>query len=345
MSSASIMSSEIAEQADAIDATLARLSQSRSAVQNFFAGAQSVLFMARGTSDNVADYGQYLLSTKSGILANSGSPSIATAFNAQINLSGHVVIGISQSGSTSEIVQSLAWAKRSGAKTLALTNVANSPITQSADLTLLTHAGSERAVPATKSFSSAMAAMAWIASSLSNGSLDAELAQLSERVRTALAHSINFDEVERAIGSARTLVVAGRGYGQSVAREIALKFKECALINASGLSFADLRHGPVAVFSEGFPLISLGLTAASPLLSGLHDLQRAAHQAGAPIINIGGVSGEGIPVHNISLPETSDELLPILQVIPGQKIAERIARSRGFNPDQPRGLNKVTQTV
>ena len=83
MSSASIMSSEIAEQADAIDATLARLSQSRSAVQNFFAGAQSVLFMARGTSDNVADYGQYLLSTKSGILANSGSPSIATAFNAQ----------------------------------------------------------------------------------------------------------------------------------------------------------------------------------------------------------------------------------------------------------------------
>jgi len=141
------------------------------------------------------------------------------------------------------------------------------------------------------------------------------------------------------------LVVSGRGFGQSVAREIALKLKECALINASGLSFADLRHGPVVVFSQGFPLISLGLSNTSPLLTGLHDLQRAAHQAGAPIINIGGVSAPGIPVHQIPLPELSDELLPILQVIPGQKIAERIAITRGFNPDTPRGLNKVTQTV
>jgi glucosamine--fructose-6-phosphate aminotransferase (isomerizing) len=141
------------------------------------------------------------------------------------------------------------------------------------------------------------------------------------------------------------LVVSGRGYGQSVAREIALKLKECALINASGLSFADLRHGPVAVFSQGFPLISLGLSERSPLLSGLHDLQRAAHQAGAPIINIGGVSAAGVPVHHLQLPNISDELLPILQVIPGQRLAERIARTRGFNPDQPRGLNKVTQTI
>jgi glucosamine--fructose-6-phosphate aminotransferase (isomerizing) len=81
------------------------------------------------------------------------------------------------------------------------------------------------------------------------------------------------------------------------------------------------------------------------LLSGLHDLQRAAHQAGAPIINIGGVSAVGVPVHHLQLPNISDELLPILQVIPGQKLAERIARTRGFNPDQPRGLNKVTQTI
>jgi len=341
----SIMSSEINEQADALSATLAALERSRLEVEQLFNGAQSVLFMARGTSDHVADYGQYVLSTRAGVLAASGSPSLATAFDAKVNLSHHVVIGISQSGSTSEIVESLAWAKRLGAKTVALTNVANSPLTQGADLTLLTHAGVERAVPATKTFSSAMAAMAWVASSLSSGSLDSELSRLPDLVREVLAAPLHLGEIESAIGSAHTLVVSGRGFGQSVAREIALKLKECALINASGLSFADLRHGPVAVFSQGFPLISLGLSNTSPLLTGLHDLQRAAHQAGAPIINIGGVSAPGIPVHQIPLPELSDELLPILQVIPGQKIAERIAITRGFNPDTPRGLNKVTQTV
>ncbi|MBM3704106.1 MAG: SIS domain-containing protein [Actinobacteria bacterium] len=341
----SIMSSEINEQADALSATLAALERSRLEVEQLFNGAQSVLFMARGTSDHVADYGQYVLSTRAGVLAASGSPSLATAFDAKVNLSHHVVIGISQSGSTSEIVESLAWAKRLGAKTVALTNVANSPLTQGADLTLLTHAGVERAVPATKTFSSAMAAMAWVASSLSSGSLDSELSRLPDLVREVLAAPLHLGEIESAIGSAHTLVVSGRGFGQSVAREIALKLKECALINASGLSFADLRHGPVVVFSQGFPLISLGLSNTSPLLTGLHDLQRAAHQAGAPIINIGGVSAPGIPVHQIPLPELSDELLPILQVIPGQKIAERIAITRGFNPDTPRGLNKVTQTV
>lgn len=341
----SIMSSEINEQADAISATLANLRNSRLEVEQLFSGAQSVLFMARGTSDHVADYGQYLLSTKAGVLAASGSPSLATAFDAKVDLSHHVVIGISQSGSTAEIVESLAWAKRLGAKTLALTNLANSPITEGADLTLLTYAGVERAVPATKTFSSAMAAMAWVASSLSAGSLDDELSRLPDLAREVLAAPLHLGEIERAIGSAHTLVVSGRGFGQSVAREIALKLKECALINASGLSFADLRHGPVAVFSQGFPLISLGLSSTSPLLTGLHDLQRAAHQAGAPIINIGGVSAPGIPTHQIPLPELPDELLPILQVIPGQKIAERIAITRGFNPDEPRGLNKVTQTV
>lgn len=341
----SIMGSEINEQADAISATLSGLRQSRDEIAKLFHGAQGALFMARGTSDHVADYGQYLLSTRAGILATSGSPSLATAFNAQVDLSHHVVVGISQSGSTAEIVESLTWAKRSGAKTLALTNVANSPITQQADLTVLTHAGAERAVPATKTFSSAMAAMAWIASSLSAGELDRQLESLPELVRDVLAAPLHLSEIEGAIGSAHTLVVSGRGFGQSVAREIALKLKECALINASGLSFADLRHGPVAVFSQGFPLISLGLSNASPLLSGLHDLQRAAHQAGAAIINIGGVSAPGVPVHQIPLPEVSDEILPILQVIPGQKIAERIAIARGFNPDSPRGLNKVTQTV
>ena len=345
MSGTSVMSAEIQEQADAIAATLRSLQPSRSELCAFFDGTRSVLFMARGTSDNVADYGQYLISTRAGILASSGSPSLATAFAARVNLEGQIVIGISQSGATAEIVQSLEWAKRSGAKTLALTNVANSPITNVADLTLVTVAGMERAVPATKSFSSAMVAMAWIASSLSGGSLDEELAAIATQVRDVLAQPLDLAAIEALIGAANTLVVSGRGFGQSVAKEIALKLKECALINASGLSFADLRHGPVAVFSQGFPLISLGLSARSPLLSGLHDLQRAAHQAGAPIINIGGVSAQGVPVHAIALPELSDELLPILQVIPGQILAEYIARKRGFNPDQPRGLNKVTQTL
>ena len=115
----SIMSSEINQQAIAIETTLSELSSARADVQKLFQGASSVLFMARGTSDNVADYGQYLLSTKAGVLASSGSPSIATAFNAKVNLAGHLVIGISQSGSTAEIVESLQWAKRSGARTLA----------------------------------------------------------------------------------------------------------------------------------------------------------------------------------------------------------------------------------
>ena len=164
------MHAEIAEQPEALRRTFAALLPRMGELEALAAGTRQVLFIARGSSDNAAVYGQYLCSARAGRLATLAAPSLATAYHATLDLRGVLAVAISQSGATEEIVTTLAWARACGARTVAITNVPGSPLADAADLTLLTQAGPEQAVPATKTYTTQLAAVAVLTTALGRAS-------------------------------------------------------------------------------------------------------------------------------------------------------------------------------
>ncbi|MHB1472604.1 MAG: SIS domain-containing protein, partial [Dermatophilaceae bacterium] len=191
-----IMSREVAEQPAAITATLGALRPLRARIGQLAQKRQQILFVARGSSDNAAIYGRYLLEVHAGRTASLAAPSVATHYRRQLDLTGALVVAISQSGQTEEIVQTQDWARRCGAATIAVTNVAGSPLAQAADLALVTMAGPERAVPATKTFTTQLTAMAVLATALAPDpcALDADLDRVPEQIEKLIANRAGVDE-------------------------------------------------------------------------------------------------------------------------------------------------------
>ncbi|MGH8867600.1 MAG: SIS domain-containing protein [Actinomycetes bacterium] len=338
------MRAEIAEQPDAVARTLARLRPEMPELRRLVASCRHVLLLARGSSDNAAVYAQYACSTRGRRLATLGSPSLATAYRAEVDLHGVLAVGVSQSGATEEIVDALAWAARSGAATLAVTNDPASPLAARADLALVTDAGSERAVPATKTYTTQLTALAVLAEALAGedgtGRLDLVPPEMARMLETAA-------EAERVAGllvDAERLVVTGRGFTASTAYEIALKLTETCHVTALGLSYGDLLHGPIAAVDEGTPVL-VAAPREGPVLPGLADLARRLHSTGTRVYGIGGDAS--LTEHcDAALPGPSlpEDLAPLALVVPGQLVAEALARAKGLDPDVPRGLGKVTQT-
>lgn len=246
------MLEEIRQQPDAVARTLAALLPLRAQI-----GAlrrRHVLFAARGSSDNAALYGRYLLETHAGIQAAMLAPSVFTHYGASIDLSDTLVITVSQSGATQELVQTQQAVQALGAATIAVTNVADSPLATDADLALVTKAGPELAVPATKTYLCQVLAMAVIASGLAprtDTTLDADLARVPVLVAEALAGSAELDEAAALLAQADPTIVTGRGMLLGTALETALKMEETCLRPVRGYSYADLRHGPIAVVRPG----------------------------------------------------------------------------------------------
>ncbi len=260
-------------------------------------------------------------------------------------LSGVLAVALSQSGRTDEIVETLAWASDCGARTLAITNGADSPVAATADLAFVTEAGTERAVPATKTFTTQLAALAVLAIGL-GASLDAGLLRrVPDEIEALLAGELDLEPVVAELADTRGVVVSGRGMAYSAALEIALKLKEACYLHAMGLSYADLLHGPIAVVDARTPAIVLAADA-GPTLDGTVDLARRVTGAGARVYAIGGgprlaaVSTRALP--GPALPEW---LAPMGLVVPGQLLTEALARRLGHDPDRPRGLSKITQTA
>lgn len=346
MGQPSTMAQEVAEQPGALARTIEALGSHVPEVRALAAGTDRVLTVARGSSDHAALYGQYLLGLRAGRVVTSAPPSFATAYDARLDLSGTLAIGISQSGATQEIVGTLAWAKANGARTMAITNVHGSPLFHTADLALVTEAGPERSLPATKSHTAQLVAMALVGAALAED--EADLAALHE-VPDAVAGVIaatggRADELASRLLGARTTVVAGRGYASATAKEIALKLQETCELPAVGFSWADLLHGPLALLDERTPAL-LVAPPAGPVLAGTVAAARRLSDRGAPIYGIGGDGAFAAACTEVlpgsSLPE---HLAPVASVVPGQLLAESLARRLGLDPDQPRGLNKVTQT-
>jgi glucosamine--fructose-6-phosphate aminotransferase (isomerizing) len=340
------MAREIAEQPAAVRATLDALLPLRGRIREVAAGRRRVMFTARGSSDNAAIYGRYLLETHAGVPGTLAAPSVATHYRSRLDLSDVVAVSVSQSGATEEIVATQAWARECGAATIAVTNVADSPLAREADLALVTQAGPELAVPATKTYLTQLVAMAALGTALAPDplALDAELARVPDEVARLLSCPAGIEAAVAALRDASYAVVSGRGLMLGTALETALKLEETCLQPVRGYSYADLRHGPISVVTVGMTAV-LVAAADGPMVEPLVALATDLADRGAVVVGIGGEArfAASCAVH-VPGPDLREALAPLGTMVPAQLVVEALARALGRDPDNPRGLAKVTST-
>jgi glucosamine--fructose-6-phosphate aminotransferase (isomerizing) len=343
---------EIAEQPEALRRTFEALLPQVGELQALARDSRQVLFIARGSSDNAAVYGQYLCSARAGRLASLAAPSLATVYAARLDLHGVLAVAVSQSGATEEIVTTLDWSRACGARTVAITNQPGSALTEVADVSLVTQAGDEQAVPATKTYTTQLAAMAVLAAAVSGspggsggGGIDVgALGRVPDAVAGMLEVAPAAEELAERLVGVDTLVVSGRGFAYSTALELALKLKEACYLTAVGLSYADLVHGPIAIVDADTPAL-LVAAGDGPMVPEMTGLARRIAATGAPVYGIGGDPGFAAACRAaLPGPALPEHLAPLALVVPGQLLAEALARAKGIDPDAPRGLRKVTQT-
>jgi glutamine---fructose-6-phosphate transaminase (isomerizing) len=347
---ASVMAREIAEQPDALQRTLDALLPLRGELRRLAGGRRHVLLVARGSSDNAAVYGRYLLETHAGLSAGLAAPSIATHYSdfypRRRDLSDTVLVAISQSGQTSEIVATQQWAHLCGAATVAVTNEATSALAREADLALVTRAGHEQAVPATKSYTTQLAAVAVLATALAHdpSALDADLQRAPGELAALLAERAGVDDAVELLAAAESTLATGRGLTVGTALEVALKLEETCLRPVRGLSYADLRHGPIAVVAAGMTAVLVS-AADGPLVQSMAMLAADLRRRGAAVVGLGGDDDfRGVCDVAVPGPALPEPVAPLALVGPAQLAVESLARRLGLDPDAPRGLSKVTQT-
>ena len=331
------MAAEVAEQPLAVRLTLESLLPARPEIRQLAQGRRQVLFAARGSSDNAAVYGRYLLETRAGILGSLLSPSVATHYRARLDLSDALVVCVSQSGATTEIVDTQAWASTNGAATLAVTNVEGSPLAQYADLALVTQAGPELAVPATKTYLTQLVAEPSV--------LDAELDRVPDEVDRLVHDPQGVDAAVAALRDAAYAVVSGRGLMMGTALETALKLEETCLRPVRGYSYADLRHGPISVVTSGMTAV---LVAApdGPLLEPMVELAGDLAGRGATVVGIGGdpAFADACAVH-VPGPELPEALAPLGAIVPAQLVVEGLARALGLDPIEGERMTSKAEQI
>jgi glutamine---fructose-6-phosphate transaminase (isomerizing) len=345
------MAREIAEQPAALAATFEALLPVREDLRRLFAGRRHVLLVARGSSDSAAVFGRYLLGAHAGVVASMAAPSLATHYGPdgrgiEVDLGDTLVVSVSQSGATEEIVATQQWAARRGAATVAVANVPGSPLLRTADLALPTQAGPELAVPATKSYLTQLAAMVVLGTALAPDptALDADIARVPDAVARLVEEQNGVDEAAAALSASRHPLVSGRGLLMGTALEIALKLEETCLRPVRGLSYADLRHGPIAVVDDDV-LAVLVSAADGPLVPAMSELATELRDRGARTVGVGGDQGFAATVDvAVEGPDLPEPLAPLGLAVPMQLAIERAARVLGLDPDAPRGLRKVTRT-
>ncbi len=299
-----------------------------------------VSLVARGSSDNAAILGRYLIERAARRPAGLAAPALHTLYNAQVDYRDYLAIALSQSGATPEIVSVLAAMGRTGACTVAVTNDPDSMLASVADFAYPLEAGVEVAVPATKTVTAQMLAMTVIASAFDPSDMSSEqMIALPGAVEKVLRSS---SEAERLAAqwawNASRLVVVSRGFGYAAAMEAALKITETSGIYAQGYSSADLRHGPIAGVNAAAPVLIID--AGGPGGADLAGIAELARKRGAPVAWC-----RPAPDAELPLPPCSAEpLAAILATVRCQQLAHALALARGQNPDAPPGLSKVTET-
>ena len=307
------------------------------------ARANHLTFAARGSSDNAATYGKYLFEGLARIVTASAAPSLITRYGTPPRYAGGAVIGISQSGAAPDVSAVITAARSDGALTIAITNRASSALGRAAEHVFELRCGPERAIAATKTYTTSCVALAMLAGAAAGRPCD--FADLPDAVREAVESEPDGARTARKIGSARALVVLGRGSGYAAALEAALKIKELARVWAEPYSSADFAHGPRALLERGTPVLFLAARGATEREA--RSLAAAMGRRGARVYAVTDDETLAAKVDDaVLLRRRVGELLsPIVLVVAAQNVAAHVARRHGRDPEKPAGLSKVTLTL
>jgi glutamine---fructose-6-phosphate transaminase (isomerizing) len=342
----SILLKEIQEQPDVVEKLIINEKTKVENIVNSVKGEfEYILIAARGSSDNAARYAQYLFGTHNQMPVALATPSLFTIYRQPPHLNGALVIGISQSGQSPDIVQVISEARKQNRPTISITNAVDSPLALASDHVIEMHAGIENATAASKTYMASLTALAMLSAFfIGDSEYLSQIHQLPEKIsKTITIINAEVDKVDRYRYMEHCAVI-GRGLNYATAFEIALKIKELTRIVAEPYSSADFRHGPIAMVREGFPVMVISPTGEVSgdvkelvvellrrksellMISDDQQLLSKAHLA-FPI-------STGIP----------EWLSPLIAIVPGQIFAYYLAKAKGLDPDRPQGIQKVTET-
>jgi glutamine---fructose-6-phosphate transaminase (isomerizing) len=307
-------------------------------------GIEVAVIAARGTSDHAAVYAQYVLGARNGIVVAPATPSLSSVYGTPPRLGGMLVLGISQSGKSPDVVSVLTDAKHQGALTVAVTNDPTSELAAAGDVVIELGAGAERAVAATKTYLAEIAVVAMLSAALSREPESvAQLRAVPAAMRVARKAEPLVERLAKERAGMEDCVVLARGFHYATAREWALKLKELTGVLADPYSGADFQHGPITLAGEGSHV--LAVATAGPAVAGMHELLGRLRERGARVLALSDdpatlAIDEGVP-----LPALPEWLSPLAAIIPAQLFAYHLALARGLDPDAPRNLQKVTRTL
>jgi glucosamine--fructose-6-phosphate aminotransferase (isomerizing) len=300
---------------------------------------RAVVTAARGSSDHVATFAKYLIETKTGTLTSSAGLSVSSVYTAKQQLDDVLFLAISQSGKSPDLLANVDAARAAGAFVVAVVNDAQSPLARAAHEVVPLHAGAEQSVAATKTYLASAAAIVDIVSTWTNdGALRSALAELPAAM--AEAFRLDWSEAVTRLKPARDLYVVGRGLGFGAAQEAALKFKETCGLHAEAFSAAELHHGPMALVKDGFPVLMLSQN--DETRAGMEELACRVVAAKAELLTAGFAANNTVQLPTIA---AHPVLQPILMAQSFFPMINALALARGFDPDRPPNLNKITETV
>jgi glucosamine--fructose-6-phosphate aminotransferase (isomerizing) len=298
------------------------------------------LLAARGSSDHAALYAKYLIEVLLQLPAGLVSPSTTTLYGARPDFTDVLYLSVSQSGGSPDLVAATEAARAQGALTVAVTNTPSSPLSDAAELSVDIGAGEELAVAATKTYTATLLSLYLLVDAIRGGSATA-VRGIGELASTALAEPVE-DAVERFRDIERVLTT-GRGYSSATAAEAALKLAETSYLAARAYSGADLLHGPVAAVDSNTGVVAV--TSKGHGGAAMRDVVQTVRERGASVLAVGSAAPDTPADLRIAIPETAEEVAPILEILPLQRLALAVSLARGVDPDNPRGLHKVTRTV
>ena len=333
------MAAEMAEQPAVLEALAARFEAISASVAGALPGRPAgVAFLARGSSDHAALLGRYAVELATGLPTCLVAPSLLTAYGRDPRgFAGWLVVALSQSGETPEIVDLAGRYRAAGATVVAVTNDADASLADAAHVTVALEAGPEVAVPATKTVTAQLLATLAVGAGLGGRPVVPELLQLPERVAAVLADTAAVERAATLLDDSRRMAVVGRGLVYPAARETALKLQETTGAMAHAFSTADFRHGPIAVTGPGAPTLLLAGT--GPADADTRQLTGEIAQRGGLVVTAGSAPGD-----DIGWPAQDGATDCILATVRGQQLAFALCARLGLDPDAPAGLNKVTRT-
>lgn len=331
---------EIREQPSSLERAIREGAGSYAEVARVISDCSHVVIAARGTSDNAARYAQYVWGVRNRLAVSLTTPSLFSVYRMPPSLAGALVIGISQSGQSPDIVSVLDEGRRQGRPTVAITNDPESPLAGAADIVVPLHAGQEKAIAATKTYTAQLAVVAAISAVITEEAEEVDV--LPDLAALALQTEEEARTAAGLVADVEHAAVLGRGFNLSTAFEWALKMQELSYVVAQPFSTADFLHGPVALVDRGYPV--LAVVAEGPVAEDVTAAVGRAIDRGAPTVML---TNTGVAAHDgvIRFPNAPEWLSPIPAIITAQLFTYHLTLTQGNDPDEPRGLSKVTRTT